>query len=173
MQLYTNGTGLSLDNYTFSLKNAATYEIGGIKLKYSADLNDDANILADNTTSAKNYAVKTTKSGIAYVNIPWQNDNTTYSLSGAFAAESSTTISSKIVKGYVYTNTLTANSGSTTTSAIGLFAGDNVTLTTNGTNILISSSNTWREVKAYKSSNEHNLETALATGISTAALQFG
>jgi hypothetical protein len=49
-----------------------------------------------------------------------------------------------------------------------------VTITADTANkrIKIASSyqNSWREVKAYNSSNNHNLETALSSGIGTSAL---
>jgi len=64
---YSASTGLNLSGTTFSLKQASTSEIGGIKTGY--------------TQSGKNYPVALNSSGQAYVNVPWTDTNTTYSFS--------------------------------------------------------------------------------------------
>lgn len=65
---HTAGTGLSISGSggtsgttTYSLKQATSSELGGIKLGY--------------TESGKNYPVELNSSGQAYVNVPWTNTN--------------------------------------------------------------------------------------------------
>lgn len=76
------------------------------------------------TTSGKNYAiVMDSSTHKLYVNVPWTDTNTTYTLSGALSS-------------HKFTSTLTAGgSGSgTSTSALELVAGSNITLTDDTTN---------------------------------------
>lgn len=53
-------------SYLTSIPQASTGSLGGIKVGY--------------TTSGKNYAVNVDTSGKAYVNVPWTDTNTTYSI---------------------------------------------------------------------------------------------
>jgi len=61
----------SSDKVTYELKQAATNEIGGIKVS-------TVNASTDNVTigSNKNYGVRTNSDGSAYVNVPWTDNNT-------------------------------------------------------------------------------------------------
>jgi len=64
----TNGTGLSKNGQTLSLKTASTTEIGGIKVSFTT-ANNTANI-ADVTGSSVEYGVSLDKNNLAYVTLP-------------------------------------------------------------------------------------------------------
>lgn len=60
---YTNGEGLALANNQFSLNKATDTTLGGVRIGY--------------TTSGRNYAVQLDdNTGKAFVNVPWENNNT-------------------------------------------------------------------------------------------------
>jgi hypothetical protein len=79
---YSNGTGLSLSAANvFSLNQAGKSSLGGIKLNSDADSTTVAiSNPAQSTNAGGTYEVRLTNNGVAYVNVPWKNDNTTYSL---------------------------------------------------------------------------------------------
>lgn len=60
-----NGIAAGANNYTYTLPAATSSALGGIKTGY--------------TTSGKNYKVQLDSSNNAYVNVPWTDNNTTYS----------------------------------------------------------------------------------------------
>lgn len=60
-----NGIAAGANNYTYTLPAATSSALGGIKTGY--------------TTSGKNYKVQLDSSNNAYVNVPWTDNDTTYS----------------------------------------------------------------------------------------------
>lgn len=62
-------TFTQLDSSTATIPTATNTVLGGVKTGYS--------------TSGKNYAVKTDSSGNAYVNVPWTDNNTTYTFAAS------------------------------------------------------------------------------------------
>ena len=95
---YSAGIGLNLTSNQFKLKPASTSEIGGIRTDYSQ--------------SGKNYPVKTDENGKAYVNVPWTDNNTTYSAGTNIEISNSNVIS---VKGVIDIT----NGGTGETTALG------------------------------------------------------
>lgn len=75
---YAASTGLSLSNDNkFSLKTATTTEIGGIKA--SNVLTTSQTLTSSNGTTANRfYGVQVDKDGKAFVNVPWTDNDTTY-----------------------------------------------------------------------------------------------
>lgn len=98
-----------------------------------ADLLSDTSLGTIGTTS-KLYAVGVDANGDLCVNVPWANDNTTYSLSGALSS-------------HTFTTTLTPSSGSATTSAITFAAGTGISLTDSGSTITIANTVTNTDTK--------------------------
>ncbi len=67
-----DGIASGANNYTYTLPTATASALGGIKIGFTA--------------SGKNYAVVLDSNGKAYVNVPWTDNNTTYSAFTASAA---------------------------------------------------------------------------------------
>lgn len=65
---------------TISIKAASTGEIGGIKIwdKASYTVTATKTTISNHVNGGKYYAVQTDKNDNAFVYVPWQNDNTTY-----------------------------------------------------------------------------------------------
>lgn len=61
---YTAGTGLKLEGTKFNLLPATSNDLGGIQLGFT------------NTDGSKKYAVQVDSNNKAYVEVPWQNENT-------------------------------------------------------------------------------------------------
>lgn len=104
---HTVGTGLSISGsggtsgaVSYSLKVASSTEIGGIRLGYAEN--------------GKNYPVELDDENKAYVNVPWTDNNTTYS-SGTGISISGTTIN--------HSNSITASNGGPTSNATLTFGG--------------------------------------------------
>ena len=78
-----------------------------------------------------------------------------------------------------YNNNVSTAELTSSGSSLNIKAGDNVIFTKDGTDLLISSVNTWRSVQAYHLSNLNNsiagddFQTVLSSSISTNALKFG
>lgn len=99
---YSAGIGLNLTSNQFKLKPASASEIGGIRTDYAAGT----------TTSGRYYPVKTDENGKAYVNVPWTDNNTTYSAGTNIEISNSNVIS---VKGVIDIT----NGGTGETTALG------------------------------------------------------
>jgi hypothetical protein len=66
---YTAGDGLDLTDGEFSVIAAKTDKFGGILVNY-------VNTIEFSKLSGKNYAINVDSNGLAYVTVPWENDNT-------------------------------------------------------------------------------------------------
>lgn len=83
---YTAGTGISISGGVISATGGGSYTLpaatnlalGGLKLAQAADATA-ATLVANTTTGGRNYRLKLDSGGIAYVNVPWSDTNTTYS----------------------------------------------------------------------------------------------
>lgn len=83
---YSASTGLNLSGSAFSLKTAATGEIGGVKA--SNVLNSAVTLTsADGATDNRYYGVQVDSAGLAFVNIPWQVNTDSYISAGSFSSE--------------------------------------------------------------------------------------
>lgn len=70
------GTGLSLSGTTINLKTATTSSIGGIKL--AGTRTSSISTTQGGTTSGRYYGLEIDSDGTAFVNVPWTDNNTTY-----------------------------------------------------------------------------------------------
>jgi hypothetical protein len=167
---YSNGDGLSLSaTNVFSLNQAETGKFGGIKIQSAAPTSGTTSVNNPTASGGGNYEVKLTEKGVAYVNVPWKNDHTTYTLSGALSSSSvSKTESNQTYSGYTFTTSLAASGTSTTGSSasFSILGGNNVTITYDSTNkyFLIDSPNTWRAVNAYKCGADNSSQVLGSTG---------
>lgn len=83
---YEAGTGISISGNVISATGGGSYTLpaatnlalGGLKLAQAADA-AAATLVANTTTGGRNYRLKLDSMGIAYVNVPWSDTNTTYS----------------------------------------------------------------------------------------------
>ena len=93
-------------NYITSIPTASSGTLGGIKTGYST------------ISSNKNYAVQLDSSSNAYVNVPWTDNNTTYS-AGTGISLSGTAFSNSGVRSVTAgssSNQLSVNTGGTTST---------------------------------------------------------
>lgn len=82
---YEAGTGISISGNVISATGGGSYTLpaatnlalGGLKLAQAADA-AAATLVANTTTGGRNYRLKLDSGGIAYVNVPWSDTNTTY-----------------------------------------------------------------------------------------------
>lgn len=78
-------------NTTYSLPTATSSVLGGIKLGSDTKQTIDAG--TPSSTSGRSYAVQLDNSGKAVVNVPWTDNNTTYSADGTYVTLSGTQFS--------------------------------------------------------------------------------
>ena len=129
-------------NYITSIPTASSGTLGGIKTGYTT------------STANKNYAIKLDSNSNAYVNVPWTDNNTTYS-AGTGISLSGTTFSNSGVRSITAgssSNQLSVNTGGTT-STITI---NNVANATNATN----ASNATSATSASKLSTARNINIA-------------
>ncbi len=82
---YAAGAGISISGNVISATGGGNYTLpaatnlalGGLKLAQAADASA-ATLVANTTTGGRNYRLKLDSGGIAYVNVPWSDTNTTY-----------------------------------------------------------------------------------------------
>jgi hypothetical protein len=72
---YSNGSGLNLNNTVFSLKQASTDDLGGIKL-FNTPRTTAITTVAAQSTANRYYAIELDTNGKAFVNIPWTDNDT-------------------------------------------------------------------------------------------------
>lgn len=128
-ETFVTDTELNGKGYLTSIPTASNTVLGGIKTNYS--------------TNEKNYAVKVDSSGNAYVNVPWTDTNTTYTLSGlggigTINASGSGALSLSAVKNGT-TVTISGSISNATTSSAGLMSSTHVSSLMNSVNNITTS----------------------------------
>ncbi len=154
-QNYITDSELNGKGYLTSIPTASNTVLGGIKTNYS--------------TSGKNYAVKVDSSGNAYVNVPWTDTNTTYTLSGlggvgTVTASGSGALSLSAVKNGT-TVTISGSISNATTSQAGLMSSTHVSSLMNSVNDIdtsYSNSNLYLNVSRTQGQNGFTVLLPLA-----------
>lgn len=136
----TVALGNHTHNYLSSVPLATTSAIGGFRLRTAARTSNlSSSITTGLTTSSRYYGVELDSNGFAFVNVPWTDNNTTYTL-GSFGITATAAELNKLDGATVTVSEINALDGISTSQTIQqqlnskqdtLTAGDNISISGN------------------------------------------